>query len=282
MTLRFHQIMVLSLLVSVMAAASDAPLRFTVTNPAEVPQHTIARVSLPLPQGTLAETPDCGTVTDGKEVFSAQAHPISRHPDGPVRRMMLSIPLSFAAGQSQTLEFTPASVNKPAPMLTASDPARLQTEAFTLHVSNGMVHLLDAHERVLGTVEPFGPNPGGKTSVAILDAGAHFVWLRYHETGEEWSREVDVEVSRLGEITLTHRIQAHPAVDHWTPDFGWILTAPHAKTTKVPEEPAHMLGRNPNSRFSEEENADLTAQLTLNDGTPDRQSPRSAPKPRNF
>ena len=267
MTLRFQRIMAISLLVSVMAAASDVPLRFTVTNPAELPQHTIARVSVPLPQGTLAEAPDCGTVTDGQEVFAAQARPISRHPDGSVRRIMLSIPLELAAGHSQTLEFTRTSVDKPAPMLTASNPARLHTETFTLHVLNGMVQLLDANERVLVTVEPFGPNPGGKTSVAILDTGAHFVWLRYHEDGEEWSREVDIEVSRLGEVTLTHRIQAHPAGDHWTPDFGWILTAPDAKTTNVPAEPAHMLGRNPNSRFSDESNADLTAQLTLSDGT---------------
>jgi hypothetical protein len=77
-----------------------------------------------------------------------------------------------------------------------------------------------------------------------------------------------VQVFRTGELRLTHRIQAKPVGDHWTPDFGWRLCAPGAQAAHLPREAVYMLGRDPNSRFADKRNADLLAEIMLRDGTP--------------
>ncbi|MGI5818538.1 MAG: hypothetical protein ACOX9R_10640 [Armatimonadota bacterium] len=242
-------------------------MQFTVTNPVEVAQHTVARASVPVPQGALSDVPSVVAVEGAGEPVGAQARVITRHPDGSVRRMMLSVPLDLAAGEARAFALTAAEVDAPPSMLTGEEPARIETDAFTVLASAGAVQLLDAAGGVIAVVEPFGPEAGGDATLTVLDEGPQFTWLRYDEAGEEWSRQVDVQVSRLGEITLTHRIQAHPAGDHWTPDFGWTLTAPGASAADLPDGPARMLGRDPNSRFADESNAELIAQLALGDGT---------------
>ena len=243
-------------------------MQFTVTNPSDVALQTIARVSVPVPQGALEDVAGTVTVNDGDRSIPAQAHLITRHPDGSVRRVMLSVPLELAAGEARALHFAGAASEDAASMLTRDDVARIETDAFTLLVTDGRVQIVDGGGTVLATVEPFGPEPGGaETSLRVLDEGPQFVWLRYDQAGEVWSRQVDVQVRRLGEITLTHRIQAHPAGDHWTPDFGWALAAPGAQAAALPDGPVQMLGRDPNSHFADEANADLITMLTLADGT---------------
>ncbi|MBN2308802.1 MAG: hypothetical protein JXR94_07530 [Candidatus Hydrogenedentes bacterium] len=248
---------------SCVAAEPTDTMPFTVTNPGRCDQATVARVSIPVPAGRIDGAHPAFTVTNGQERINAQARVISRHPDGSVRRVMIGFPARIPAGAQ--LEYT-AGVSGDA-AAPAGRAERFETEAFAVEASGGGVRLLGADGGVLAVAEPFGPDPGGEGSVTVIDEGAHFVWLRYHEDGDEWSREVDVQVSRLGEVTVTHRIQAHPAGDHWTPDFGWTLTAPGAQAANATAGPAHMLGRDVDSRFADEGNADLIAQLALSDGT---------------
>ncbi len=269
MMLRLTLMPATALILSVAIQGGADPMQFTVTNPADSAQQTVARVSLPVPPGALADAPDAVSVSDGDRHVSAQARVITRHPDGSARRIVLSVPLDLPAGESRVFELSDATDVAAQPsMLTLGEPARIETEAFVALITDGRVELVDALGRVLAAAAPFGPDSGAaEMTVQVLDEGAQFVWLRFLREGDEWSREVDVQVTRLGEVTLTHRIQAHPAGDHWTPDFGWTLTAPDAQATSLPETPAHMLGRDPNSRFAEDANADLTAQFTLSDGT---------------
>lgn len=258
-----------ALLLLSLAAQGAEPMRFTVTNPAASPQHTVARVPLPVPQGALKDLPATVAVADGSRTVQAQAHVITRYPDGSVRRAMLSLPLDLAGNETRTLELRQAPPAAPvAPPMLTREPLRIQTDAFAALVDGGSLRLVNAKGAVLATIVPFGPDPGdAETTLQVLDEGAYFVWLRFHQDGPEWSRQVDVQVSRPGEITLTHRLQAHPAGDHWTPDFGWSLTASGATAQEPASAPVHMLGRDPNSRFSDLANADLITQLTLADGT---------------
>ena len=239
-----------------------AEMQFTVNNPASVAQKTVARVSVPVPKGEMTDAP-AAVALEGR---IAQAHVITRHPDGSVRRMMLSVPADMRAGASETLSFDTQAPAQAAPSMLQSDdggPARITTDAYDVLVSEGNLQLLDADGKVMTVVRPFGPDPGGETALTVLEEGAQFVWLRYHEDGEEWSREVDVEVNRVGEITLTHRIQIHPVGDHWTPDFGFDLTAPGAHGTAI--EPLHFLQYDTSARFAE--HPEVLPQMTLSDGT---------------
>ncbi len=241
-----------------------------VTNPAETAQRTVVRVSVPVPQRVLADLPSLVQVEGNQGPAAVQAHLISRHGDGSVRRMMLSVPVDLAAGQTKHLEVhNNTESDKPLPsMLRKGEPTRIETDAFTVLVDGARVELRDGNAQVAAVIEPFGPNPGAdKPSVTLLDEGPYFVWLRCREDGSDWSREIDVQVSRFGEVTLTHRIQVHAKGDHWTPDFGWMLTAPGAQGTHLPNGPLTMLGRNPDSRFADAANAGLVSQLALRDGT---------------
>ncbi len=250
--------------------AGADPMRFTVTNPAEMDQRTVSRVSMPVPEGQIADAPDAVAVARGDDVLSAQARVITRHPDGSVRRLMLSLPVSLAAGEEAALTCDPtAPVQAPASMLSGEDPARIETDVYRVVALHGRVQIVGQDGQVLALAEPFGPDLGapGQSSLTVLDAGPHYVWLRYATDGEDWSREIDVQVDRYGEIRLTHRLQVHMAGNHWTPDFGFEMTAPGGSGNHLPGGPVYMLGRDPDSRFADEGNADLIAQLTLSDGT---------------
>lgn len=80
-------------------------MRFTMTNPADVPRETVVRVSVPLPPGAIGDAPRVVSVTSKSHVALAQARVITRHPDGSVRRMMLSLPAKLAADEVAELTF---------------------------------------------------------------------------------------------------------------------------------------------------------------------------------
>jgi hypothetical protein len=81
-----------------------AEISGTITNPAEITQRTVARVSLPIPQKAMAGSLVLLFAQGNAEATAAQAHPISRHPDGSIRRMMVSVPLNLAAGETRHFE----------------------------------------------------------------------------------------------------------------------------------------------------------------------------------
>ncbi|MGI5818852.1 MAG: hypothetical protein ACOX9R_12230 [Armatimonadota bacterium] len=239
-------------------------MQFTVTNPADHDRATVARVSIPVPAGEITDVPATLAVTRGQERMDAQTQVITRHPDGSVRRMMLSFPVQIAAGSQ--VEYTvelPGGEAAEAP--EAGQVERIETDAFTVLASDGRVQLVDGEGTVLAAVAPFGPDLGaeGETQLTVIEAGPWYTWLRYNTGGELWSREVDVEVDQLGQIRLTHRLQHGHQGDIWTPDFGFELSAPGA-TADAEQSVAHFLPIGAAAAFAD--HPELVAGLTLADG----------------
>ncbi len=235
---------------------------FTVTNPATVAVRSVARVSLPLPAGLFPGAPP-QTASVGDQPLAVQARVITRHPDGSVRRVMLSFPVALAAGETVACRYEPGpgeSAEPTVPQIIAAGPWRVEP-------TMDRIILRSADGGELVRAEPLGPATGTETSLTVIENGPHHVWLRYDRPGEEWAGQVDVQVNGTGEIRLTHRLQAKPAGDHWTPDFGWKLSAPGARGNQLPAAPVHFLGRNPDGKFTDTANADLIAEFTLADGS---------------
>jgi len=256
---------VMGLLVMASLPAKAKEIQFTISNPSPLPVTTVARVSLPVPAGWLDGQPPAAVMLDGKTV-PVQAKVVTRHPDGSIRRVMLSVPARLEPRSTRNGVYRAGKTSTPA---VDRVPSVIATDRGKVVLGKKRVELRSADNLLLATMEPFGPEPEqGETTVQVLDCGPQFTWLRYDRAGSQWNRQWDAQVYRTGEVRLTHRIQAKNKGDHGTPDFGWKLTAPAAQSPNLPKHPARLLGRNPNSRFSDEDNADLLAQLTLGDGTP--------------
>ncbi len=254
-------VFVLTTLVAPAAMAQEVP--FAISNPAGVAVDTVARVSLPVPAGLVSGQPPTQALLDGKTV-TVQARGISRHVDGSLRRVMLCVPVHLKP--HGTIDgIYPADGESESP--DEQDLAAISTDTWTVVPTMDRVEFRDATGALLATIEPFGPEAGqGEPTVEVLDRGPQFVWLRYDCEGEEWGRQCDVEVFCSGEVRLTHRIQAKRDGDHWTPDFGWTVTATAAQIAEGSDRVAHGLERDPNSRFGDECNADLIAEIALGDG----------------
>lgn len=255
----------LALLALACPALAAEEVRFTISNPARLPVATVARVSLPIPAGYLAGPPPGEAIFDGKAV-PVQARPLTRHPDGSIRRVMLSVPVSLPPGGMIAGIYR---AGAPARPTEESIPAAISTDRWKVVLSMDRIELRGDGGLLLASVERFGPEEdGGEPAVRVLDGGPEFVWLRYDRTGDPWGRQWDVQVFRTGELRLVHRIQAKRAGDHWTPDFGWRLTVPGGRVSPGSLGQAHMLGRDPDSRLADDANADLVAEITLSDGRP--------------
>ncbi|MFZ2643250.1 MAG: hypothetical protein WA117_19815 [Verrucomicrobiia bacterium] len=244
--------------------ARAGEVRFTISNPAALPVATVARVSLPVPSGLLAGSPPGEAILDGKTV-PVQAKVVTRHPDGSIRRVMLSVPVELPPHGVRNGIYP---VGKPATPPSEQVPTTISTDRWKVVCGMDHIELRSTDGVLLAAIEPFGPELcQTQATVRVLDCGPQFTWLRYDRPGSQWNRQWDVQVFRTGELRLVHRIQAKPRGDHWTPDFGWRLTAPGAQASNLPKGAAHMLGRDPNSRFADEKNADLLARITLGKGT---------------
>ncbi|MFO8082330.1 MAG: hypothetical protein R6V07_18770, partial [Armatimonadota bacterium] len=262
MMLRMLPMLATTIFLTLTTIGGAAEMQFTVKNPAEVAQRTVARIALPVPAGEITDAPEAVALRGAG--VPAQANVITRHPDGSVRRMMLSVPVELGRRGTKDLELTGADVKASPSMLTDGTPARIATDAFDAIVSEGNLQLLDADGRVTTIVRPFGPDPeGDEITLTVLEDGPQYTWLRFREDGEEWSQEIDVEISRIGEIKLTHRIQAHPEGDHWTPDFGFDVTAPGADGT--PREPVHFMQYDTSASFAD--HPEVLSEIRLSDGT---------------
>jgi hypothetical protein len=259
------RIVAIGLALGATTAARAGEVRFTLTNPAPQPVATVARVSLPVPPGALPPQPPARVLLGGKPL-PAQARVITRHPDGAPRRVMLSFPVNLGAGESVEGLYGSGA---PQVALDGKAPGTLVTDRWQVAPGIDRIELRRADGTLLAAIDPFGPvKAEGKVSTQVIESGPYFTWLRYDRPGEVWGQQVDVQVLRTGELRLTHRIQAKPKGDHWTPDFGWRLMAPGARVSEPLKAPARFLGRDPNSRFADEANADLMAAFTLGDATP--------------
>jgi len=254
------------LLLSILLSSAGADqIHFTISNPAAIPVTTVVRVSLPIPRGRLVGAPPSEVVLDGKSV-PVQARVITRHPDGSIRRVMLSVPSHLEPRGVSNGIYPSGEVATPA---AEEAPAVIPTDRWKVLPKKDRIELRGVGDVLLATIEPFGPEPDqAEGAVQVLDCGTQFVWLRYDRAGKEWNHQWDVQVLRTGELRLTHRIQAKMVGDHWTPEFGWKVLAPGARAPDPAKDAAQMLGRDPNSRFSDGVNADLIAQITLGDGVP--------------
>ncbi|NLF19744.1 MAG: hypothetical protein GX595_21135 [Lentisphaerae bacterium] len=250
-------------LITALAAAAGPAVDFEVVNPSRIPARTIATLSLPLPAGGFPGEPPAQVLLDGSPC-PAQARVLSRHPDGSPRRVMLAFPVDLGPGQRCRGRYEPSS--RPA---TASAPAgeALTTGAWTVTSAPDHMDMLAADGRLLARLTPVGPADGTAATSTVIDSGAFLTWHRHDRPGPTWGRQVDVQVSRDGNLRLTHRLQAMPAGDHWTPDFGWAFTAPGARLRDTPEGTRHALGRDPDAAFDAAEHADLIATVTLADGS---------------
>lgn len=252
-------------MVLAVSAAMAGEVRFTICNPAAAPVSTVVRVSLPVPAGLLNGPPPAEAIVDDKTI-PVQAIVLTRHPEGSIRRVMLSIPVDLPPHGVRHGIYLPGKAEASSAL---SVPEGISTDRWEVVPGMDRIELRSKQGVLLATIEPFGPEIGqARPIVQVFDCGPQFVWLRYDRPGGEWSRQCDVQVSRTGELHLVHRIQAKLDGDHWTPDFGWKLTAHGAKISDLPKQPVRMLGRDPNSRFSDPCNADLLVHVKLGDGTP--------------
>lgn len=263
----FHsrRVLLASMVLAILFSTGRAgEVRFTISNPAAVPVTTVARVSLPVPAGILTGAPPGEAIIDNKTV-PVQATVVNRHPDGSIRRVMLSVPVDLPA-QGEKAGVYPS--GKPAAAPAAAVPDSIATDLWKVVPGMDRIELRNFGGMLLARIEPVGPEAGpAQAAVQVLDCGPQFVWLRYDRPGDEWNRQCDVQVFRTGELRLTHRIQAKLDGDHWTPDFGWKLTAPGGQALNPSPRPVRMLGRDPDSHFADPANWDLLAQITLSDGT---------------
>ena len=258
------------LLAALAAAAADVELKhvaFTVRNPGDRPLQTVARVSLPVPGGLITGEPPTAATLDG-EAVPAQATVITTHPDGSARRVMLSLPVSLAAGGEIRGSYGTFSDTAPAAsMLEPGDTTRLNTAAYALLAGPDDVRVQAADGRELCRIAPLGPDLGSPSEpeFVVLDSGPHFTWLRWRTEGTDWAREVDLQASSLGQIRLVHRLQRRLAGNAWTPDFGFRLSATGARAERLPQGSVHFLQLDPSSPFAD--HPDLVASLTLADQT---------------
>ena len=249
------------------SSAGAAEVRFTISNPARVAVDAVARVSLPVPAGLIPGPAPAASMVGGKSV-PVQAKVVTRHPDGSIRRVMLSIPVRLPAGAAVDSEYPAGENGKPADSPDEQVPAAIATDRWSVVPAPDRVELRSTAGDLLATIQPVGPETNhAAATVQVLDRGPQFTWLRYDLPGDPWGRQWDLQVFRTGELRLTHRLQAKRKGDHWTPDFGWTMTAPAARGSHLPQGAVHALGRDPNSRFSDEDNADLLAELALADGS---------------
>ncbi|MEI6503075.1 MAG: hypothetical protein WCP21_18855, partial [Armatimonadota bacterium] len=226
-------------------AAGKDDITFSVSNPRSLSATEIARVSVPVPAGLMPKEPAIAIVDAHGKRLPVQASVITRHPDGSVRRVMLSFPVQLAPGQRAAFSYGSTPPGKPgAPLaLAAGETTVLTTAAFTLRLSADLLMLSSPTGVALGELRPFGPTltQPQPSTLTVIENGPQFAWLRWRQDGTDYSREVDVLADKLGRLRLTQRVLRRLTGNGWTPDFGFDLLAPQAKPLRLPQQPVHFL-----------------------------------------
>ena len=252
-------------------------VHFGVRNDSGSARREIARVSLPVPAGLVpGEAPQCVS-RDGKRL-PAQAHVLTRHPDGSARRVLVSLPVQVAGRAA--VAFTYGSGARPQPAGAADAPAEgmplaqvsgttatLRTDAYVLRGQGFGLELAGQSGQPLGSLQAFGPAPADAKPAAltVIENGPFFAWLRWRQEGSDYTREVDVQADKIGRLRLTQRILRSLRGNGWTPDFGFELTAPAATPVALPERPVRFLSLPAGNAIGER--SELVASLRLADRT---------------
>lgn len=244
-------------------------LSFSLGNERAAAVEEVARVSLPVPAGWITGEP-CVTVSGGGERIAAQAAVITRHGGGSVRRMMLSFPVRIAA--KRTVDFScewSGSSNVGGASLAAvkGTTAEIRTDVLDLRLGEGLLEIRSKSGKVLGEIRALGPTLAGQQppTLAVLENGTTFAWLRWEQDGSDYRRQLDVQADKLGRVRLVQRILRHLKDNGWTPEFGFELTAAGAEAVRVAPKPvrysavpaAEPLAKHP----------ELVAAIRLADGT---------------
>ena len=230
------------------------------------PVATVARVSLPR-----SVRPACrfaaGRGDPRRQNGARQAKVITRHPDGSIRRVMLRRPRRDAAARRQQRHLPSRQIGNSAIRTSPHQPFPLidGQVVFGWTTSNCAARTAFCWRRLSRSARNSARR---KPLSGVLDCGPQFTWLRYDRPGSQWNRQWDVQVFRTGELRLVHRIQAKPRGDHWTPDFGWKLTAPGAQVSDLPKGAAHMLAAIPTHALPTRKTQTCSGRITLSDGTP--------------
>jgi len=251
----------------------SSPILFELRNETHHPRTELVRVSLPIAQGSARGEPSTILII-GQAIASAQARVITFHPDGSARRVMLSFPVTLPPGAAVPCRYDPGakrppqSVATPVPLLAKSNSTYIgKTAAYTLVIDRDRVRIQRSGTgQRLGDVRAYGPtlsNPQ-HAQLSVIENGEHFAWLRWQQHGEDYGREVDIQIDRLGRLTLTQRIIRHLRENGWTPDFGFQLVASGAEAIRLPDKPVGFLELDPESCFAEK--PELVASLKLADG----------------
>jgi hypothetical protein len=226
-------------------AAEVAMPRLTLRNDRERALHEVARVAVPFAAGQVREQA-LQVVTAAGARLPTQTHVITRHPDGSTRRAMLSFPAELALGQTLELQCEPAAGPVPEPLaqVLPDRKAVIVTDAFRLQLTDDTVQVLSgadgAVQAVLQAIGPALTDPQTPT-LTVIENGPLHVWLRWRQDGQDFSREVDTQVDRLGRIRLVQRVLRHLKDNAPAPDFGFLLTAAGATPERLPATPVHFL-----------------------------------------
>ena len=225
------------------------------------------RVSLPVPAGLLAGPPPAEAILDGKAV-PVQAKVVTRHPDGSIRRVMLSVPVDLPPQRRQEGIY-PA--GKPAAPADERSPGRHRHRSLESRAGDGSHRAAQrAAMSCWRRSSRSGPEPGpAQATVQVLDCGPQFVWLRYDRAG----RRVEPAVRRAG---LPHRRTAsdasHPGeARRRSLDAGLRLEADRARCAgreSAAGRGAHAGPRPELALCRPRATRTCSPQITLGDGTP--------------
>ena len=250
-------------------AAEVRTLNFSLCNGRDRPVEEVVRVSLPVPAGWVRGEA-ARVVVRGEERIPAQADVVTRHPDGSIRRMMLVFPIRLGAKSSTQFACEPAVGTAGRPALAEADhrTANIRTDAFDLQLRDDSLHVTGKSGKPLGAIRPFGPSIAGAQAptLAVIENGPWFVWLRWRQDGSDYSREVDIEADKLGRVRLVQRILRHLKANGSTPDFGFELSAAGALPVRLPRKPVRFLALPIAQPLGK--HAELVAAIKLGDGTP--------------
>ena len=248
-------------------AADVGSLEFAVQNRRDAAIEEVVRVSLPVPAGLLvAKTPQ--QVASGADRWPVQTHVVTRHPDGSVRRMMVSFPVRLGAKSSgQFACVAGGEAAAPLPMASIEgNRATIRTDAFDLHFSDDAWEFRDHRGQPLAKIRATSPAQAvpAAATLTVVENGPYFVWLRWSRDARDYRRDVDLQADKYGRLRLVQRLLRHLKGNDWTPDFGFELSAPGASPQQTAEGPVHFLALPAGEPLSK--HPPLVASLRLADG----------------
>ena len=111
---------------------------------------------------------------------------------------------------------------------TDNKSAKIRTDVFDLQFRDDSLQMTGKSGEPLGAIRPFGPSMADvqAPTLAVIENGPFFAWLRWRQDGSDYTREVDIEADKLGRVRLVQRILRHLTENGWTPSESPISARP--------------------------------------------------------